>query len=185
MDNPISLITDRLDIRVLCNDDKEPFFRYRSMPEICRFQSWKPSAIEEIEKFIALNLTVIPNTPDTWLQLAVCLKDGLLIGDIGVHFLADGFQAELGYTLSPHFQGRGYAAEAVRAVMDFLFYSLSKHRITASVDPDNLKSIKLLEKLGFRKEAHFVRSYRMNNEWYDDCIYALLYDEWQSLSPHF
>lgn len=178
MDKSFSFETERLSLRVLNISDKKPFFQYRSLPEICRFQSWKPSGIEEIEAFIELNLSVIPNTPNTWLQLAVCLKDGRLIGDVGIHFLDD-FQAELGYTIAPDLQGRGYAAEAVRAVTDFLFSSLGKHRITASVDPENHKSIKLLENIGFRKEAHFVKSYRMNDEWCDDCIYALLAEEWR------
>ncbi len=174
MDEFYSLKTERLSLRVLNMDDKEQFFKYRSNPEIYRFQSWKPSSIEEIEAFIELNLAAIPNTPCTWLQLAVCLKDGRLIGDIGIHFLDDGCQVELGYTISPDYQGRGYAREAVQAVIDFLFFSLGKHRITASVDPGNLSSIKLLEKMGFRKEAHFVKSYLMDNEWCDDCVYALL-----------
>jgi len=177
MDKSLSFETERLSLRVLDIRDKEHCFQYRSLPEICRFQSWKPSGTEEIDAFIERNLLVIPNTPNTWLQLAVCLKDGRLIGDIGIHFLDDGFQAELGYTIAPDFQGRGYAEEAVRAATHFLFSSLMKHRITASVDPDNLKSIKLLEKIGFRKEAHFVKSYRMNDEWCDDCIYALLAEE--------
>ncbi|NCB75070.1 MAG: N-acetyltransferase [Clostridia bacterium] len=177
MDESYSLKTERLSLRVLNMDDKELFFQYRSIPEIYRFQSWKPSTIEEIEAFIELNLSIIPNTPSTWLQLAVCLKDGRLIGDIGIHFLDDGYQLELGYTIAPDYQGRGYASEAVRAVIDFLFFSLGKHRITASVDPGNLKSINLLEKIGFRKEAHFVKSYLMNNEWCDDCVYALLAEE--------
>jgi len=48
------------------------------------------------------------------------MKDGQLIGDIGVRFLDDS-QVELGYTLSPEYQGKGYAAEAVNAVIDYLF----------------------------------------------------------------
>ncbi|MFF2019506.1 GNAT family N-acetyltransferase [Paenibacillus sp. NPDC058177] len=173
------ITTDRLLIRTLEIKDREAFFRYRAMPEVYKYQSWKPQNINEVEKFISDNLTVVPNTSDSWLQVAISLKDGQLVGDIGIHFLYDGFQAELGYTLSPEFQGKGYASEAVRAVIDYLFTGLGKHRITGSVDPDNLKSVKLLENLGFRKEAHFIKSYRMNDAWYDDCVYAILADEWK------
>lgn len=42
---------------------------------------------------------------------------------------------------------------------------------------DNVKS-RLLETLGFRKEAHFIKSYRMNDQWVDDCVYAMLAEEW-------
>ena len=170
--------TDRLFIRTLARQDRDAFFRYRSLPEVFKYQSWRPQDMGEIEKFIEENLTISPNTRNTWLQLAVCLKNGQLIGDTGIHFIDD-YQVEIGYTLSPEFQGQGYAFEAVNAIIAYLFSGLKKHRITASVDPDNLKSIKLLEKIGFRKEAHFIKSFRLDDRWYDDCVYAILEDEWQ------
>lgn len=173
------ITTDRLFIRTLDMKDRDAFFEYRSMPEVYKYQSWRPEDIDDIERFILANIAIIPNTKDSWLQLAVCLKDGQLVGDVGIHFLDDGFQAEIGYTLSHEFQGKGYASEAVRALIDYLFVGLNKHRITGSVDPDNLKSIMLLENLGFRKEAHFIKSYRLNDKWYDDCVYAVLADEWK------
>lgn len=176
MDKFNHIITDRLLIRTLQMKDKEDFFQYRSMPEIYQYQSWRPKHIKEIEEFIIKNNAVCLNSQNTWLQLAVCLKEGQMIGDIGIHFLEDDYQIEIGYTLSPEYQGNGYALEAVKAVMNFAFTDLKKHRIIASVDPDNIQSIKLLERIGFRKEAHFIKSFRMNNQWYDDCIYAMLED---------
>ncbi|MFF2093348.1 GNAT family N-acetyltransferase [Paenibacillus sp. NPDC058174] len=174
-----NITTDRLIIRTLEMIDRDAFYKYRSMPEVYKYQSWKPENIGDSEAFILANMAVVPNTSDTWLQLAVCLKDGQLIGDIGIHFMDDGFQTEIGYTFAPDFQGKGYASEGVRAVIDYLFAGLGKHRITGSVDPDNMKSIRLLENLGFRQEAHFIKSYRMNDQWYDDCVYAVLADEWK------
>ncbi len=173
--------TDRLLIRILEIKDKDAFFRYRSMPEIYKYQAWRPKGIDEIEEFINKNISVCLNPRNTWIQLAVCLKEGQLIGDIGVHFLEDDYQVEIGYTLSPEYQGNGYAVEAVKAVIKYAFTELKKHRIISSVDPDNIKSIKLLEKIGFRKEAHFIKSFRMDNQWYDDCVYAILEEEWESL----
>ncbi|MFF2480060.1 GNAT family N-acetyltransferase [Paenibacillus sp. NPDC058071] len=172
--------TDRLFVRTLEMKDRDRFFNYRSMPEVYKYQSWKPEDVSDAEKFISANMAVVPNTRDSWLQLAVCLKDGELVGDIGIHFMDDDFQMEIGYSFSPENQGVGYASEAVRAVIDYLFGGLGKHRITGSVDPDNHKSIKLLEKVGFRKEAHFIKSYRMNDQWYDDCVYAILAEEWKT-----
>jgi len=159
--------------------DKDAFFAYRSLPEIYRFQGWRPKDKYEIEAFIAKNIAACPNAANTWLQLAACLKDGQLIGDIGIHFLEDDLQVEIGLTISTDYQGKGYAAEAVKSVVGYLFSDLRKHRITASVDPDNRKSVRLLEKIGFRKEAHFVKSYRMDDTLCDDCIYAILEDQWK------
>ncbi|KWX80222.1 GNAT family acetyltransferase [Paenibacillus riograndensis] len=174
-----TISTDRLIIRTLEMKDKDALFKYRSIPEVYKFQTWQPKEVNEVEKFISYNMAVVPNAGDTWLQVAISSKDGQLLGDIGIHYMDDGFHMELGYTLSPEFEGKGYASEAVRAVIDYVFSGLGKHRVTCSVDPDNLKSIRLLERLGFRKEAHFIKSYRMNNEWYDDCVYAILADEWK------
>ena len=175
--NDFTIETNRLRIRKLEGKDKEAFFHYRSMPEVFLYQLWKPESMKEIEEFISRNNEIEPNTIDKWLQLSISLKEGPMIGDIGVHFI-DQDQIELGYTVSPEYQGKGYAIEAVTGVMNFAFTLWNKHRITASVDPDNLSSVKLLERIGFRKEAHFVKSFRVEDQWYDDCIYAMLKDEW-------
>ena len=171
--------TNRLVIRMLEMKDKDAFFKYRILPEVYKYQSWIPKDIREIEHFIEKNNLIYLNTANTWMQLAVCLQDDKIIGDIGIHFLEDGYQVEIGYTIAPDYQGKGYAYEAVTAVIGYIFSVLAKHRITASVDPDNTNSIKLLEKLGFRKEAHFLKSFRMNDKWYDDCVYAMLSEEWK------
>jgi RimJ/RimL family protein N-acetyltransferase len=186
MENHLSIETDRLYIRILDMQDREALYGYRSLPEIYRYQTWRPKDITEADAFIKDNLRACPNTEDTWLQVAVCLKEGQMpgegemIGDIGIHFIDADYQIEIGYTLSPKYQSRGYAAEAVKAVIKHAFAVWRKHRIIASVHPENIKSIRLLENIGFRKEAHFIKSFRMDNEWQDDCIYALLAEEWDS-----
>lgn len=174
------ILTERLLIRKLETDDSQELFKYRSLPEVYEFQSFRPKNNDDIEEFLCA-ISILPNIPNTWFQLAVCIKDERkLIGDIGIHFLADDTQTEIGYTLNPDYQGAGYAKEAVRAVMGYLFTVLGKHRIIASVDPDNWKSIKLLERIGMRKEAHFRKSIKINDKWMDDCVYAILKEEWDS-----
>ncbi|MFA0815726.1 MAG: GNAT family N-acetyltransferase [Anaerofustis sp.] len=170
--------TDRLILRTLALSDTEPFFSYRSMPEVFRYQSFRPKEQTDAQRFIETTVQTAFDTDDTWFQAAICLKDGRMIGDLGVHFFDDGRQAELGYTLDPYFQGKGYAREAVNAIIDLLFSVYGKHRISASVDPDNQSSVHLLEALGFCKEAHFVQSYWMDGIWCDDCVYAILQKEW-------
>ena len=176
--------TERLLLRPLTLADAEAFFRYRSLPEVCRFQSFQPKTLSEIEAFLRANESTPSNIPGSWRQLAICLRDGTLIGDVGLHTL-DEWQLELGYTLAPEHQGKGYATEAIAAVLRQAFAVWNKHRVTASVDPENRASIRLLERLGFRQEAHFRQSYRMNGEWVDDCVYAMLREDWAANdSPH-
>ena len=174
------ITTDRLLLSKLELNHREDFFKYRSLPQICEYQSFKAKSLSVVDDFINA-IASNPNIPNTWFQLAIVNKiDNKLIGDVGIHFLGDNAQVEVGYTLAPGFQGQGYATEALKAVISYLFFDLEKHRITASVDPNNIESIRLLERLGMRKEGHFIKSFKMDDMWFDDCIYAILKDEWKA-----
>lgn len=173
------LETERLLIRDLTLDDKQAVFNYRSDAETNKFQSWIPETLEDVEQFIERNNKEF-NQPESWYQVLITEKDTkAVIGDIGIHFFgSENLQAELGITLNKDFQGRGYASEALKGVINFLFSDLKKHRIMASIDPENIDSLKLMERIGFRKEGHFVKSLFWKNNWTDDVIYALLREEW-------
>lgn len=178
-------ITNRLHIRPIRMDDKDAVFSYRSDPEINKYLSLIPTSVDDIKTFISNSSTTF-NVPGTWFQLVIIEKNThQLIGDIGIHFLTSdphNKQVEIGYTLNKAYWGKGYASEALSAVIDYLFNTLNKHRITASIDPTNLKSIQLLERLGFRKEAHFVKSLFFHDKWVDDVIYAMLNNEWKTIN---
>ncbi|MFY7843589.1 GNAT family N-acetyltransferase [Chryseobacterium gambrini] len=175
----MNLETERLLIRDLTLDDKQAVFNYRSDAEANKFQSWIPETLEDVEQFIERNNKEF-NQPESWYQVLITEKDSkAVIGDIGIHFFgAENLQAELGITLNKDFQGRGFASEALKGVINFLLGDLKKHRIMASVDPENIDSLKLMERIGFRKEGHFVKSLFWKNNWTDDVIYALLREEW-------
>jgi RimJ/RimL family protein N-acetyltransferase len=179
----MNLETNRLHLRPLTADDAKEFFAYRSDAETNKFQGWIPQTLDEVEAFIAKTAKQI-NVPNSWFQYAVIEKKALkLIGDIGLHFLGpENKQLELGCTLNKMHQNQGYATEALTRVIDYVFNDLKKHRIMASVDPDNTNSIQLVERIGFRKEAHFVESLYIKGRWADDLIYALLYRDWEKLS---
>ncbi|MBR9920478.1 MAG: GNAT family N-acetyltransferase [Bacteroidetes bacterium] len=171
--------TDRLLLRPIELRDKEAVFAYRSDPEANKYQGWVPESPEEVEAFIKKNPSDF-NEAESWFQLVLVDKEnGAVIGDVGIHFTGDqNRQCELGVTLSKAKQGCGFAREAMHAVMKYLFTELNKHRIFASVDPANRSSIRLLERLGFRKEAHFRESLFFKGEWVDDVVYGLLAKEW-------
>ncbi len=175
----MQLETERLLLRDITIDDKQAIFDYRSDAETNKFQSWIPENLEEVESFIQRNNKDF-NLPESWYQVLITDKDTkTVIGDIGIHFFEnENLQVELGITLSKNFHGKGYASEALKAVIGFLFTNFGKHRIMASIDPDNVDSIRLMEKVGLRKEAHFVKSLFWKNNWVDDVIYAVLREEW-------
>jgi RimJ/RimL family protein N-acetyltransferase len=177
------LETERLFIRPIAIDDKNEMFEYRRDKETNKYQGWIPETIEDVEVFIG-KVSVQINVPKTWFQLVIVDKETQkIVGDLGIHFIDSGNkQAEIGCTLSKNFQNKGFASESVKKVIDYLFYELNKHRIITSIDPDNKNSIRLVERIGFRKEAHFIESLLINNKWVDDLIYAMIEKDWDRIN---
>ena len=175
--------TDRLFLRPVNIEDKTSIYKYRSDPETNKYLSSAILTMEDLDDFFRKISSEI-NVRGTWFQFVIIeQKSNLLIGDIGVHFLEsdpENSQVEIGYTLDRNFRGKGYATEALREIIDFLIHRLNKRRIIASIDPANIKSIQLIERLGFRKEAHFIESLFIHGKWVDDVIYAILAREWKS-----
>jgi aminoglycoside 6'-N-acetyltransferase len=171
--------TDRLLLRPLRASDAEAMVAYRSDPDVAQFQGWEPPTLDGIRALIAEQQDRAPDQPG-WSQLAIAdAATDTMLGGVAVRFLnGDPRQAEIGFTLARHAQRHGYATEAVRAVLDALFFRRETHRVTASVDPLNTRSIALLDRLGFRREAHHVESLWIKGAWVDDVIYALLRREW-------
>lgn len=87
------------------------------------------------------------NLQETWYQLLISDKEtDAVIGDIGIHFFGkENKQVELGIAVNKKFHGKGYASEALKGIIDYLFSNLQKHRIIASVDPENTNSLRLIE----------------------------------------
>lgn len=175
------LETERLILRPLRMEDTSSLFEYRSDSEANKYQGWIPKTMEEVTDFITKNPSQF-NTPETWFQLAAIDKEKeIVVGDVGVHFFGnENKQVELGCTLNKIYQNKGYATEALTGLIDFLFCDLEKHRIITSIDPQNIDSIRLVERIGFRKEGHFIKSLFLNNEWVDDVIYALIEEDWSN-----
>lgn len=104
----------------------------------------------------------------------------MLAGDVAVHFFDGGRQAELGVTFDSNCQRQGYATEALSRVIGLLFDDLKKHRIVATVDARNASVVRLLEKQGFRREAHYRENIFFKGAWSDEYSFALLKHEWKA-----
>lgn len=178
----MELVTARLHLDALREDDADALFRYRSDPSVALYQGWCPATRKDVLDFIRAQRHTSLDNPDSWLQRAIRLSgDGTLIGDVGVFIPRDHEGSyEFGITLAPFHQRKGFAREAACAVLDFLFGTLAARRVQASIDPRNLASAALLQSLGMRQEAHFRESLKVRGEWVDDVIFALLAREWLS-----
>jgi RimJ/RimL family protein N-acetyltransferase len=191
-------------------DDIDDFLAYRSDPDVLRYQGMGPMSREKAMAFIeemadaylgfsagSADSGVGPHhdvdlrdgasqqdawKPGQWLQIAIVHSNQQkLIGDLALKL--DAYEpriAEIGFTINPAFQRKGYAAEAVRHLIQYLFAEKEIHRIIALVDVRNPASYLLLEKLGFRREAHYRKSYfdKINGAWFDEYRYGLLKEEY-------
>ncbi|UPK41521.1 MULTISPECIES: GNAT family N-acetyltransferase [Paenibacillus] len=173
-------VTDRLNIRQFGSQDTLPFYEYRANPTVSQFQSWENFSYEDAELFVEKQMNHTPNQPGTWFQFALALTDSdLLIGDCALHTpLHEPRIVEIGFTLSPEYQGHGYIHEALRALLDYIFRTLGKHKVNAFTDVRNQKSIHVLERLGMRREGHMLQNYMSKGHWVDEYQYAILQSEW-------
>lgn len=97
-------------------------------------------------------------TPGEWVQLGIAdSKTGLLIGDIGLCLSQDAFSGTVGFTLAPSAQGRGIATAAVQHALKLFFdVTPTLRQVQGVTDSRNAPSIRLLERIGFRR--HEARS---------------------------
>src|SRR5260370_3578489 len=137
----------RLRWRHFTDADLGLFMAYRNDPEVARYQGWEGISEPEARAFLQEQKEVQPGVPGQWFQIAVELKEtGTLVGDCALKIEEhDERQAEIGYTLSPAYQGHGMASEAVLSVLENAFVTLRLHRLIAITPCDNAASVGLLE----------------------------------------
>lgn len=175
--------TPRLRLRGLEPADAQALFAYRSLPEITRFQGFSPETVSDAIRFITEGINHEMDQPDTWYQLGVFLReDNTMVGDLGLHFLPESGEVEIGVTIAPGFQGRGIASEAVGCALDFLFNTLHKSKVVASVDPQNHKSMALMAGVGFQLIGLYKQTVLFRGEWTDDAVFEITAKHWLNQS---
>ena len=174
--------TARLTLRPATQGDLALMWRYRRLEEVGR---WMGGAGGELDAFLAeaaelgrLDTTVVVERDGDLIgDLMLRIEDGW--GQAEVRDRAVAVQAELGWCLDPAYAGRGYATEAVRALIDIGFADLGLRRLTALCFAANEPSRRLMERIGMRREAYNVKdSLHRSGAWMDGMLYALLAEEW-------
>ena len=175
-----TLETARLRLRHFKDSDLTLFMGYRNDPIVAKYQSWEGISELEARTFIQEQKETQPGIPGQGFQVAIELKaTGVLIGDCFFMMNAlDHRQAEIGFTLSRENQGYGYATEAVSRFLNYAFHTFDLHRIIAITDCENIASVALLERLGMRREGHFIQNIWFKGKWGDEYQYAILKEEW-------
>jgi ribosomal-protein-alanine N-acetyltransferase len=171
----------RVQLRQLRPTDLPDFLAYRSDPAVARFQGFDPYDEAEAAAFIANQAeAAVPAPAGEWVQMAIArTEDDVLVGDCALHRYAHEPRfGEMGITLSPRWQGQGYARAALAGLLRYCFTKLELHRVVALTDTRNLPCVALLEGVGMRREGHFLQNGWYKGEWCDEYQYALLRAEW-------
>ena len=170
-------------LRRLSLADLERFRAYRSDPEVGFYQGWSTKPQEDAMAFIERMASAEFPVENQWLQLAIAdrISDALL-GDMGVVVRNSGaLVAEVGVSLSRQAQGRGFATEAVRAMLELLFKHTETARIEGITDTRNLPSNRLLERAGLRFYQTIDSTFR--GEPCREHVYVITRSEWLAKHP--
>lgn len=163
--------TKRLILRPLSEDDFDIMYEIYSDPDTMKYlmdEPWTPgTAKEEFGKKIRLS-----ESPDHFIYAVT--DGGRVIGCVSARLTAMEGTWEIGYVFHPAGRHMGYAAESVRAVAEDLFYNAKAHRLFTDLDARNRDSAALCERIGMRREGHFIQDCWCKGEWTDSYNYGML-----------
>jgi RimJ/RimL family protein N-acetyltransferase len=178
-DYPIK--TDRLVLRRFTESDLDALHAYHSLPEVARFLLWEARTREESAQSLKFRIDHPTIEKEGDGVVFAVEHDGELIGEVNLRWLsAEHGSGELGFIFDPRHHGHGYAREASVEVLRMGFEQMGLHRIIGRADARNTASAKLMERLGMRREAHFVKNEIVKGEWTDEVVYAMLAEEWRA-----
>jgi RimJ/RimL family protein N-acetyltransferase len=179
----LPMSTARLDLRAFTPDDLDVVLAMRSLPEVVRYLYEDELDAARAPEVLARKIRRqrIDGDGDGLSLAAVERETGAVVGDVSLMLTgAHDRQGEVGFSLHPDHQGRGFATEAAGAMLVLGFDQLGLHRIVGRCDGRNVPSARLMERLGMRREAHLVQNEWVKGEWTDEVIYAMLAEEWQA-----
>ncbi|GAA0869868.1 GNAT family N-acetyltransferase [Brevundimonas basaltis] len=163
--------TPRLVLRSARPDDLAAMHAVLSDPRATRWWSTPPhDCLDQTAQWLSSMIANGPDQPDFVIERA-----GVVIGKAGFWKLP-----EIGYILHPDHWGQGFAREAVEAAIGHVFTTRDIDDLTADVDPENVASIRLLERLGFVRTGFAERTWEIAGEWKDSLYYGLSRADWSS-----
>lgn len=189
---PFSLHTERLSLRFIDDGDAAALFRLFSDPAALRHWSSGPW-LHEAQAIDNIRQTLKAYEDGSALRLGLVLENGELSAEPGGELNGEligtatlyafdrrNRRCDIGYMLARPHWGRRYMQEALPALINYGFESLSLHRIEADIHPDNIASGRILDSLHFQREGHLRERWFVNGEISDSIIYGLLRSDWQA-----
>lgn len=167
--------SERLVYREFSLSDTKDLYFIRSNHEVMNYMdSYVHKTIQDSEKLIeSVHESFKNQSGISWAIIEKSTNN--FIGYFGYwRIIKEHCRAEIGYALKPEFWGKGLMQETMKRMINFGFKDMNFHSIEANVNPKNEKSIQLLEKINFKKEAYFRENYLFNGKFIDSIIYSLL-----------
>jgi RimJ/RimL family protein N-acetyltransferase len=177
------LETPRLTLRPFVDEDFEALFAIRSDGEVARYLYQGPLSADKTRDLLARKIAGTSWAGEgDWLGAAAVEREsGVTVGDVALCWVSERDRtAEIGFTFDPRHQGKGFATEASRALLDWVFGIAGMHRVIGRTEARNTASARVLEKLGMRLEAHLVENEWVKDEWQSELVYAILDREWSA-----
>ena len=174
MRKKMKLTSTRIQLSPFDHSDSDLFIELAMSPQMME-HVYTPFTYDEAKAAFATKSQPWTQTSDCWFTLGITLvATGEKLGSIGIKIVNHKANiAEVGFMMKPTAQGKGFASEALNLVKDYAFNELALNKLTATCSVNNTGSYKLLEKLGFEREACLRQNTLINNKLVDDYVYGL------------
>ncbi len=174
----MEILTQRLVLRELRESDRDAFYALYSDAAFRRYEG-SPLSKEEACRELQFCLERARQEPRKQYRLAVTIPpEDRLQGYVHMtENIASICEWEIGWGMHPALWGKGYATEAARELLRFAFDTLHAHRVVAFCHADNLASVRVMEKLGMRREGRLRAVRWLNGQWWDEYVYGILDQE--------
>ena len=177
----LQLETARLLLRRVSEQDREVEIAQQQDPQVMRYIR-QPNTPEQAHE--TFNQMIAPWQADDeqnpWATINVEIQSsGQSVGSVAFRFESLDFAiVEIGYRFLPQSQGKGYATEAVKALVQWLIKDIGVHKVVAKCDPENVASYKIMEKLSMQREGFLRQHYKIGDQYSDELVYGILATEY-------
>lgn len=169
----ITIETPRILLRPLAQNDLDDLAQIYSVPEVMKYRLFsQPASLKQTQEFLKSYLLHWEQHGfGRWAMIDKTLQQ--LIGHCGLEYTATLDEVEVNYLLSSRYWGHGLATESAIAIVSYGFKSLQLERLVALAKPENLASLRVMEKIGMQDEKN-IQLYDV--EW---AFYTIKRDQWQ------
>lgn len=172
--DPVMIELDRLRLREWTEEDYDVVHEYAQLEEVVRYQVWGPNDSKATRDFLNRAAAASQETPRKIFELAIEDKESKrVVGGCGLYLRSEDRKiAEIGFTLSPKFWGRGYATEAALGLVEYA-RALKCNRLYGSTRALNKASVRVLEKVGMVREKVLEKNIKIRGVLMDSYIYGM------------